>query len=163
MKNTNKIFTLMLSSIIAVLVVACSKKDDIQIPNPWVSVKTIEQAQEKVGKDFNMPSYIPDGYKLYEIRIMNSDVVEINYKNGDNKIIYRVSTTPNSSDDISGDYNEYNVVLEKKIGNYNVILKRENDAYNLATWTYKDSSFSLSSTAPFTQNEIDKIIESINK
>ena len=76
------------------------------------------------------------------------------YSNGINEIRVRKGK---GTDDISGDYNVYKNVSEKKIGENTVTLKGSGDGVNSAVWTDGTYSYSI-----YSENELTyKLVESI--
>ena len=45
---------------------------------------------------------------------------------------------------LSGDYNQYEQILDKVVNGVDITIKGNHDKYYLATWTTQDFSYSLS-------------------
>lgn len=126
--------------------------DNTQIPNPWQEYKTVSEAAKAAGISFSAPEKL-EGYKVSHVQTMDG-IVELRYSNGSNEIRVRKGKGTN---DISGDYNVYKNVSEKKIGGNTVTLKGNGDGVSSATWT--DGTYSCSI---FSENELtNKLVESI--
>lgn len=126
--------------------------DNTQIPNPWQEYKTVSEAAKAAGISFSAPENL-EGYKVSHVQVMDG-IVEVRYFNGSNEIRVRKGKGTN---DISGDYNVYKNVSEKKIGRNTVTLKANGDGVSSATWT--DGTYSCSI---FSENELtNKLVESI--
>lgn len=126
--------------------------DNTQIPNPWQEYKTVSEAAKAAGISFSAPEKL-EGYKVSHVQVMDG-IVEVRYSNGSNEIRVRKGK---GTDDISGDYNVYKNVSEKKIGGNTVTLKGNGDGVSSATWT--DGTYSCSI---FSENELtNKLVESI--
>lgn len=126
--------------------------DNTQIPNPWQEYKTVSEAAKAAGISFSAPEKL-EGYKVSHVQTMDG-IVEVRYSNGSNEIRIRKG---NGTNDISGDYNVYKNVSEKKIGGNTVTLKGNGDGVSSATWT--DGTYSCSI---FSENELtNKLVESI--
>lgn len=126
--------------------------DNTQIPNPWQEYKTVSEAAKAAGISFSVPEKL-EGYKVSHVQAMDG-IVELRYSNGSNEIRIRKGKGTN---DISGDYNVYKNVSEKKIGGNTVTLKGNGDGVSSATWT--DGTYSCSI---FSENELtNKLVESI--
>ena len=104
--------------------------DNTQIPNPWQEYKTVSEAAKAAGISFSAPKKL-EGYKVSHVQTMDG-IVELRYSNGNNEIRVRKGKGTN---DISGDYNVYKNVSEKKIGGNTVTLKGNGDGVSSATWT----------------------------
>lgn len=126
--------------------------DNTQIPNPWQEYKTVSEAAKAAGISFSAPEKL-EGYKVSHVQVMDG-IVELRYSNGNNEIRVRKGK---GTDDISGDYNVYKNVSEKKIGGNAVTLKGNGDGVSSATWTNGTYSYSI-----FSENELtNKLVESI--
>lgn len=126
--------------------------DNTQIPNPWQEYKTVSEAAKATGISFSAPEKI-EKYTVSYVRALDG-IVEVRYSNGSNEIRVRKGK---GTDDISGDYNVYKNVSEKKIGGNTVTLKGNGDGVSSATWT--DGTYSCSI---FSENELtNKLVESI--
>lgn len=126
--------------------------DNTQIPNPWQEYKTVSEAAKAAGISFSAPEKI-EKYTVSYVRALDG-IVEVRYSNGSNEIRVRKGK---GTDDISGDYNVYKNVSEKKIGGNTVTLKGNGDGVSSATWT--DGTYSCSI---FSENELtNKLVESI--
>ncbi len=126
--------------------------DNTQIPNPWQEYKTVSEAAKAAGISFSAPEKL-EGYKVSYVQVMDG-IVELRYSNGSNDIRVRKGKGTN---DISGDYNVYKNVSEKKIDGNTVTLKGNGDGVSSATWT--DGTYSCSI---FSENELtNKLVESI--
>lgn len=126
--------------------------DNTQIPNPWQEYKTVSEAAKAAGISFSAPEKI-EKYTVSYVRALDG-IVEVRYSNGSNEIRVRKGK---GTDDISGDYNVYKNVSEKKIGGNTVTLKGNGDGVSSATWT--DGTYSCSI---FSENELtNKLVEII--
>lgn len=126
--------------------------DNTQIPNPWQEYKTVSEAAKATGISFSAPEKI-EKYTVSYVRALDG-IVEVRYSNGSNEICVRKGK---GTDDISGDYNVYKNVSEKKIGGNTVTLKGNGDGVSSATWTDGTYSYSICS-----ENELtNKLVESI--
>lgn len=126
--------------------------------NPFEEFSGIGELSEKTPFELKTPQYLPDGYEFSSAALIFGEMVEIDYKNADDKISFRCAETDS---DVSGDYNTYEE--EKKVDTENaaVTVKGNGGKAFLATWQSGKMSFSLSSTAGLSEEETLKIIESI--
>jgi hypothetical protein len=126
--------------------------DNTQIPNPWQEYKTVPEAAKATGISFSAPEKI-EKYTVSYVRALDG-IVEVRYSNGSNEIRVRKGK---GTDDISGDYNVYKNVSEKKIGGNTVTLKGNGGGVSSAVWT--DGTYSCSICS---ENELtNKLVESI--
>lgn len=108
------------------------------IGNPWKDYDSIEDAEAAVGFELNINPKIAN-YEISSIRTMNNIMLEVVYSNGNNQVIVRKQHQ--EGEDISGDYNEYDVCSEeiykngtiiKYFNSYNGAIKKiiSNDGYS---------------------------------
>lgn len=127
--------------------------DNTQIPNPWQEYKTVSEAAKAAGISFSAPEKLED-YKVSHVQTMDG-IVELRYSNGSNEICVRKGK---GTDDISGDYNVYNNVSEKKIGGNTVTLKGNGDGVSSAAWTNGTYSYSIYSENALTNKLVESIV-----
>ena len=111
--------------------------ENAQIANPWIEVKTMEEAKNMAGFDLKLPE-IPAEYGKKMIQVLDSDdalTIEVIFWNNEDKEI-RIRN-------ISGDYTAY--VQEQKVQaeNRELTLKGEEDKVFLATWTEDGYTYSM--------------------
>ena len=134
--------------------------DTAQMPNPFTKHETVEDAKKALSFNAVLPTVIPDGYKLDYVSTMSDNFLQIVYKNGDKKIMYRIAK---GSEDISGDYNVYyNVYTDTskvKIGDFDVTVRKSDKALSVI-WTSGDYTFALYADG-VNEKEMTDIIASI--
>lgn len=118
--------------------------ENTQIPNPWQEYKTVSEAAKATGISFSAPEKF-ESYKVSYVQAMDG-IVEVTYSDGSNEICVRKGR---GTDDISGDYNVYKNVSEKKIGGNTVTLKGNGDGVSSASWTDGTYSYSI-----YSENEL---------
>ncbi len=136
-------------------------KKGTEIPNPYVSYNTVEDARKAMGVDFAVPSLLPKNYKQDVISIINDTEIkmaQIVYQNGDNKLYYRVSQ---NSGDISGDYNEYETTKTVAIGELKITLKGNKGLVSIASWEANGFNYCLMPDSALSVEELQAIIKSI--
>jgi uncharacterized membrane protein len=131
--------------------------DNKQIPNPYVDCDTFADAGKIAGFTVIVPESIPTGYKQDSIRVVNNELVEITYVNGEKKLSFRQGK---GSEDISGNYNEYKENNTKSVGSLQVTTKGDNGKISLATWTAEGYTFSISADS-LDYQEISDMINSM--
>ena len=112
----------------------CAAKEEVQtsarMANPFVRTDTINEAAAGAGFSFLAPEEI-DGYSISEISYIKDSMIQIIYGN-DLEIRVRKSV---SEDDITGDYNVYNINEEKEIAGMNVNVRANADGIHTVSWT----------------------------
>lgn len=135
-----KFIMLTMCTMMAVILTACTKETKEEVANPFVEYETMDEAQEAAGFTINVPDKVPEGYTLSTIRVIENDLADITYLNGENEITFRQAK---GSEDISGDYNEYSETNEVKVGDIQVTTKGNDGVVNVAVWTNGDYSYSI--------------------
>lgn len=130
-----------------------------QIPNPFVSYESIEDAKAVLDYIPAVPSYIPEGYVLDDISVMDNEMLQLicTDKNG-SRILYR---TAKGSEDISGDYNSYKNIETVKVNGCDVVLKGNDNLYHNASWADNDYSFSVSGDNGIEKEIMVKVVEGV--
>lgn len=112
----------------------------VQMPNPFVSCETIEQAKEHVDFEIKTPNNMPEGYELMGISTIENELVEFNYQKGESKITYRQGI---KSETISGDYSVYEEINTEEVDDKDITFSGNEGKINLATWSDDNYSYSL--------------------
>lgn len=132
--------------------------DFVQSGNPYAEYDTLEEAENTIGFEISVPdSY--GGYTEPYYAVIEGKILEVQYYNGDDRgMIIRKSR---GSEDISGDFNEYNTVTETEVNGNTVTIKGNGDEFSLALWVSGDYSYSVSVSSGISENELKEIIEKI--
>lgn len=92
---------------------------------------------------------LPKGFKIESISVISNEIIQVEYNDGNNNIIFRAGK---GIDNISGDYNIYKVKDTAKVNGTNINLEgNKSKKYNLATWEKDGISYSISA-----ENGIDE-------
>lgn len=132
--------------------------DFVQSGNPYAEYDTLEEAENTIGFEISVPdSY--GGYTEPYYAVIEGKILEVQYYNGDDRgMIIRKSR---GSEDISGDFNEYNTVTETEVNGNTVTIKGSGDGFRLALWVSGDYSYSVSVSSGISENALKEIIEKI--
>lgn len=105
--------------------------------------KSLTELTQKAGFDIkNIPETdIPFKVTTTTYLWCWNEFAQIVYEGTDNSLTYRKTK---GTDDISGDYNQYDQVLDKVVNGIDVTIKGNNDKYYLVIWHTKDYSYSIS-------------------
>lgn len=113
-----------------------------QIPNPWVDYNTLDDAAKAAGFDITLPEKIADSDTV-SFRAMEGEMLEIIYS-ADGDEIARLRKAL-GTDDISGEYNNYETTFTAATANgAEITLKGNGDLVYVATWQEGDYTYSLS-------------------
>lgn len=127
------------------------EEDSIQIPSPFVECETMEEAKKLVEFELIVPDNILDGYKQSKIYVIENEMVEVILEKDENEILLRKAK---GSNDISGDYNVYNENNTITVGDLQVSTRGNDGKINVATWSNKEFSYSIS----FNEDGVDDTI-----
>ena len=161
-----KILSLVLIFTLVLALAACgatatlpTDEDNIQqIPNPWLNVVSMDEAEAFLGYGMTAPETVA-GLSQSAIRVLNDTdmILEIQYGRDDSRASLRKGTGP---EDISGDYNTYESTEKVTVGGIEVTLKGK-AGYTLAIWSSEGYSYSLSLSSPLDMSGWQAVIESI--
>lgn len=148
-----KIISITLIAVLAFSIVGCQKKgpepivdpikedgDDALVVNPFKEVETMEEAEKLAGFKMVLPEDLPEDTTQNYIEVAEKEMIQVNYNNKEKNILIRKAK---SSEDISGDYNEYENTKEITVGNKKVTVKGNGENLSLATWTEGDFAYSV--------------------
>ena len=83
---------------------------------------------------------------------------QIEYAGNDDTVLYRKAA---GNDDISGDYNEYEQVEIKRLGNVTITVKGNNGLYYLTTWQADGYTCSISDDRGLELDKFMQMVESL--
>lgn len=129
----------------------------VQIPNPLVEYKTVDEAKNTLSFDAPVPTFVPDGYKIDYVGTIAGETLQIFYKNGKNEIVFRAAK---GSDDISGDCNVYRNTKTVSVNGTDAKY-RENGEASGAVWTKDGLTFSVYADTVISEKDASDIIASV--
>lgn len=104
--------------------------------------KTLDEAEKALNLKISPLKTLTNGFKVENVSVISNKMIQVDYNNGNNNMIFRAGK---STDNISGDYNTYQVKNTVKVNGIDVTLEgNKNEEYNLATWKKDDISYSIS-------------------
>ena len=115
-------------------------EENTQIPNPFAECETIEEAEKIAGFDLVIPEKVPEGFNDKNISAIQNEMIDISYDNGEEKLCIRKGK---ETDDVSGDYTQYDEISTVEVNNRSVILKGSGDKINVAVWKDEDFAYSI--------------------
>ena len=127
--------------------------------SPYVEYNSVDELKENVNINAKMPDKIKS-YKSYSYSVAFSNMVEIQYSNGSNNILYRLEKGE-VAEDIRGDYNEYENIKKLTVDNTKVTIKGNEDTYKVAIWYKNGVNYSLSSEQGLKMEDIQNLINEI--
>ena len=106
-----------IAALLCLLLVGCSAKTDsvetsapveaasTQIANPWKDYASLVDAEAACGLTFPMPELVADNYVAESFRIMNGQLLEVRYRDGEFPVTIRMQA--GEGQDLSGVYGEF--------------------------------------------------------
>ena len=137
-----------------------SEESMIGMPNPYTDHGTLKEAEEDAGFKIQIPDEIR-GVKAVAFRNLGTEMLEVIYYDGDAEVVRVRKGT--GEDDISGDYNVYEIEEAVDVTGTQVTLKGSADGYALAVWNEGGYAYAVSVTKKITKDEILQIVEEIVK
>lgn len=137
-----------------------SEESMIGMPNPYTDHGTLKEAEEDAGFKIQIPDEIR-GVKAVAFRNLGTEMLEVIYYDGDAEVARVRKGT--GEDDISGDYNVYEIEEAADVTGTQVTLKGSADGYALAVWNEGGYAYAVSVTKKITKDEILRIVEEIVK
>lgn len=143
--------------------------ENTQIPNPFIET-TKDEAEKLSGISFSVPEKV-EGYDNCSFMAIENELIQAYYTNGaqadgqsengadeqDNLLIRKAA----GSEDISGDYNDYEQISFVKAGELDVTMKGNNDLVYVAIWNKDGYTFAVDTTNPITLDQMKEIIENV--
>ena len=101
--------------LLCLLLAGCSTKSEefsapsteasTQIANPWKDYASLEEAEAACGMTFPMPETVADSYVAESFRVMNGQLLEVRYRDGEFTVTVRMQA--GEGQDLSGVYGEF--------------------------------------------------------
>ncbi|QQB73608.1 DUF4367 domain-containing protein [Fusobacterium canifelinum] len=168
---------ILLMSVLCLAIIACGKKEEakqemaettnvtqeqsVEVPNPFVEVKTLDEAYKIAGFNLSVPATYED-YKKQVIQAIENDMIEVIYLDEESDFEGFRIRKAKGTDDISGDYNEYKNVEIVKIGDYEVTEKSDGGNIFIATWTDGTYSYAIDTDrAELSKEDVANLISNI--
>lgn len=109
--------------------------------NDIVEVSSVEELSKTVGFEVSEPGNLPFEPESVVYTAYWAEMAEIIYTNDEQTVAFRKGI---GSDDVSGDYNSYELTSEISVNDINATLKGNGETYTLAIWTDGEFAYSLS-------------------
>lgn len=109
--------------------------------NDIVEVSSVEELSKTVGFEVSEPGNLPFEPESVVYTAYWAEMAEIIYTNDEQTAAFRKGI---GSDDVSGDYNSYELTSEISVNDINAMLKGNGETYTLAIWTDGEFAYSLS-------------------
>ncbi len=116
-----------------------------QIPNPYVDYETLEETCEAAGVSLLLPDSI-EGYERVDYQAIDGQMVNVIYTAADGSML--LIRKAKGSEDISGDYNEYEHNSEQTINDIDVQVRGNGDTLSAAVWYDNGEAYSMTVDRP---------------
>lgn len=137
-----------------------SESELTQIPNPWIDCTTIKEAEEKAGFEITVPDEV-NGYEEKYISVMEKEIIQVDFRHGDESIYFRKGLKATEGDDISGDYREADAVEQVEIDGRTVNFKEAEGKILTVVWTDGDYCYAISSSAGIEAESMTGLVQSL--
>ncbi len=131
------------------------------LANPWQDCDALSDAQAVGGFSFDidaaaLPSEASSAQVSY--RVVAGELIEADYRdvNGNSLLCLRKGI---GSDDVSGDYNTYDLTQVMRLADNDVTLRGSDDAWQVATWTANGYAYAIGMSSPLTTAEMEALVE----
>ena len=129
------------------------------LANPWQECASMAQAESLAGFSFAIDAAaLPEGYgpEAAYIQVIAGAMLEVDYdgERGGSVCLRKAVGT----DDVSGDYNSYDLTQTNRIAGQDVTLRGAEDAWYVATWTRDGYSFAIVSTSALTMSQVETLV-----
>lgn len=130
-------------------------QEQTTVANGMEDVDSASALSEKVGFEVQDLTGLPFVAEHITYTSLWGETAQITYEGENQTVTYRKAP---GEEDISGDYNVYDMVTETVAGETSVTLKGDGDGYVLALWTADGYSYALSLENPVTEEELLEIL-----
>lgn len=129
------------------------------LANPWQECASMAQAESLAGFSFAISdSALPEGYgpEAAYIQVIAGAMIEVDYdgERGGSLCLRKAVGT----DDVSGDYNSYDLTQTSRIEGQDVTLRGAENAWYVATWARDGYSFAVVSTSALTTSQVETLV-----
>lgn len=129
------------------------------LANPWQECASMAQAESLAGFSFAIgDSALPEGYgpEAAYIQVITGAMIEVDYdgERGGSLCLRKAVGT----DDVSGDYNSYDLTQTSRVAGQDVTLRGAENAWYVATWARDGYSFAVVSTSALTPSQVEVLV-----
>lgn len=135
-----------------------SNEPPVDEMNGIVQVSSVKELSEAVGFEVDEPRNLPFEPENIVYTAYWAEMAEITYTNSEQTAVFRKGI---GSDDVSGDYNSYELTNVISVNNINATLKGNGENYTLAIWTDSEFAYSLSLSGGIGETEWIKILQAM--
>lgn len=126
--------------------------------NGIIEVSSVKALSETVGFDIIEPDVLPFEPNNIVYTAYWAEIAEVVYTSDEQTAVFRKGP---GTDDISGNYDFYELTAEISVNNLNITLKAHGELYTLAIWTDGEFAYSLSLNEGIEEAEWIRILQTI--
>lgn len=119
---------------------------------------TVEEAEGILGFSAKMPTVLPENYDLESIQVIADSVMQSIYTNADAQMVIRVAK---GSEEISGDYTQYENEKEIDVKDNKITVKGNNNHINHRTWYDGEKTYSIYAQEGLTMVDMKQLLENL--
>lgn len=131
----------------------------VQIANPFVSCKTLEEAANIAGFELTVPESVPNWVENVEIKAVADKMIEVIYTGAEQQEL-RVRKG-SGTDDISGQYQTYDSEEKITVNDRSVTVKGNDGKINVAIWDDGTHAYSVVSEEGLTREAAENMLSHI--
>lgn len=138
-----------------------NENENVEIPNPFTTYETLDDARKDFGADFLVPEALPEGFSQNSISIgkaADNTFAQVIYTSGEGKITYRVGE---GTQELNGDFNQYDNHQTILVRDLSIETNGNADTISNASWENDGYSYWISATPALTIPEFTSLVESI--
>lgn len=129
------------------------------LANPWQECASMAQAESLAGFSFAISdSALPEGYgpEAAYIQVIAGSMLEVDFtgERGGSLCLRKAVGT----DDVSGDYNSYDLTQTSRVAGQDVTLRGAENAWYVVTWARDGYSFAVVSTSALTTSQVEAFV-----
>ncbi len=134
------------------------EEETTTIANPFQDCTSLEDAKEIAGFELSCPETVLDS-DSQTIQAVENSMIQVIYNQGEDELV-RIRKS-NSTDDITGDYNEYSQEIDQDINGKQVHLKGDDDLYSVVSWSDNEYQYCILANHALTLDEVSSLVDTI--
>ena len=135
-----------------------SVTDKVEIANPFLSCKTMNEAAQIAGFSMELPASVPSWVSSSMIRAVESSMIEVLYEGEDQQLTVRKAI---GTENISGDHSVYSELSTEEVNGYTVTLKGDEGKVMVATWSNSGYTYAVHTAAGLDHDTMLSIVSAI--
>ena len=133
------------------------EEEPVQIPNPWRTCATLEDAAAIAGFTITVPDSACSR-DITLIQAVEGSTIQVFYGEGEGRVLVRKAR---GTGDISGDYNAYPITQILCTDDVDITIKGSGDRYSTAVWTKDGFAYAILFGEPVITDTIFDLVWSV--